>query len=250
MLTPQEISERELVKAVFGGYDIAVVDDFLETISADYSALYKENAILKSKIKVLVEKVEEYRSTEDSMRMALLTAQKMGDELLKEAKEKSETMVKTAQEESDATLAAAKEEAAKIVADLQTKVSEEESRLAVAKEATAAFIRQSRDLASKIGSFLEAVPGLEMKKAPVVEEPAEVVETPAVPDREEEIMDAAVQINEAVTKITEEENEAEPAAAEEIAAEEKPKYDDEDEYTIRPKFDFDNLRFGTNFTEE
>ena len=238
MLTPQEISERELVKAVFGGYDIAVVDDFLETISADYSALYKENAILKSKIKVLVEKVEEYRSTEDSMRMALLTAQKMGDELLKEAKEKSETMVKTAQEESDATLAAAKDEAAKIVADLQSKVSEEESRLAVAKEATAAFIRQSRDLASKINSFL------------VVEEPAEVVETPAVPDREEEIMDAAVQINEAVTKITEEDGEAEPAAAEEIAAEEKPKYDDEGEYTIRPKFDFDNLRFGTNFTEE
>ena len=250
MLTPHEISERELVKAVFGGYDIAVVDDFLETISADYSALYKENAILKSKIKVLVEKVEEYRSTEDSMRMALLTAQKMGDELLKEAKEKSETMVKTAQEESDATLAAAKDEAAKIVADLQSKVSEEESRLAVAKEATAAFIRQSRDLASKINSFLEAVPGLEMKKAPVVEEPAEVVETPAVPDREEEIMDAAVQINEAVTKITEEDGEAEPAAAEEIVAEEKPKYDDEGEYTIRPKFDFDNLRFGTNFTEE
>ena len=59
MLTPQEISERELVKAVFGGYDIAVVDDFLETISADYATLYKENAILKSKIKVLVEKGDE-----------------------------------------------------------------------------------------------------------------------------------------------------------------------------------------------
>ena len=52
MLTPQEISERELVKAVFGGYDVAVVDDFLEAITADYSALYKENAILKSKINV------------------------------------------------------------------------------------------------------------------------------------------------------------------------------------------------------
>ena len=234
MLTPQEISERELVKAVFGGYDAAVVDDFLETIAADYGALYKENAILKSKIKVLVEKVEEYRSTEDSMRMALLTAQKMGDELLKEAKEKSEAMVKTAQEESEATLKAAKEEAANIVADLQTQVSAEEARLAVAKEATSAFVRQSRDLADKISSFLEAVPGLEMKKAPVKEEP-KVEEKPAAPDREEEIMDAAAAINEAVTKITEGEPEAEPAVtAEEIVAEEKPKYDDEGEYTIRP----------------
>ena len=247
MLTPQEISERELVKAVFGGYDAAVVDDFLETVAADYGALYKENAILKSKIKVLVEKVEEYRSTEDSMRMALLTAQKMGDELLKEAKEKSEAMVKTAQEESEATLKAAKEEAANIVADLQTQVSAEEARLAVAKEATAAFVRQSRDLAGKISSFLEAVPGLEMKKAPVKEEP-KAEEKPA--DREEEIMDAAAAINEAVTKITEDEPTAEPAPMAAEATEEKPKYDDEGEYTIRPKFDFGDLRFGTNFTEE
>ena len=28
MLTPQEISEKEFVKAVFGGYDMAVVDEF------------------------------------------------------------------------------------------------------------------------------------------------------------------------------------------------------------------------------
>ena len=59
-------------KAVFGGYDMSAVDDFLETLTTDYAALYKENAILKSKIKVLVEKVEEYRSTDDAMRMALL----------------------------------------------------------------------------------------------------------------------------------------------------------------------------------
>ncbi len=75
MLTPQEISGKEFVKAVFGGYDMSAVDDFLETLTADYAALYKENAILKSKIKVLVEKVEEYRTTDDAMRMALLTAQ-------------------------------------------------------------------------------------------------------------------------------------------------------------------------------
>ena len=104
MLTPQEISGKEFVKAVFGGYDMSVVDEFLETITADYTALYKENTILKSKIKVLVEKVEEYRSTEDAMRLALLTAQNMGDDMVKEAKEKSGTMLKSAKEEADAAL--------------------------------------------------------------------------------------------------------------------------------------------------
>lgn len=249
MLTPQEISERELVKAVFGGYDIAVVDDFLETISADYAALYKENAILKSKIKVLVEKVEEYRSTEDSMRMALLTAQKMGQELLNESKQKSETMVQTAQDESTTMLNAAREEAAKIVAELKRQVAEEEARLALAKSATAAFIRDTRATAAKIDKFLEAVPNLDMPKTAAA--PVQAAPAPVQADREEEIMDAANSINEAVSKITEEEY----APIEEPAAEfdpepVAPKYDDEGEYTIRPKFDFDNLRFGINFSDE
>jgi len=95
MLTPQDIQNKIFVKAVFGGYDITAVDDFLEEVMSDYAALYKENAVLKSKIKVLVDKVEEYRSTEDAMRMALLTAQKMGDELQAEAKAK-ELGLKTA----------------------------------------------------------------------------------------------------------------------------------------------------------
>ena len=63
MLTPQDIREKVFEKAVFGGYDMAAVDDFLEEVSNDYASLYKENTVLKSKIKVLVEKVEEYRSS-------------------------------------------------------------------------------------------------------------------------------------------------------------------------------------------
>ena len=251
MLTPQEISERELVKAVFGGYDTSVVDDFLETISADYSALYKENAILKSKIKVLVEKVEEYRSTEDSMRMALLTAQKMGEELLTESKTKSENMVLAAEKESSEMIKAAKAEAEKLIAELRAQVAEEEARLAVAKEATAAFVRQSRELTGKLDSFLAAVPNLEMKKPQPVEVCEETAEETAEDTREEEIMDAANAINDAVTKITEEEPAEAEAPAEEIAEEPaKPKYDDEGELTTRPKFDFENLRFGTNFSDD
>ena len=52
MLTPQDIQNKEFVKAVFGGYDMQGVDDFLEELTDDYAALYKDNAILKSKIKV------------------------------------------------------------------------------------------------------------------------------------------------------------------------------------------------------
>lgn len=249
MLTPQEISEKELVKAVFGGYDIAVVDDFLETISEDYAALYKENAILKSKIKVLVEKVEEYRSTEDSMRMALLTAQKMGKELMDESKQKSDDMVKNAEAESAAMIQTAKDEAAKILSDLKIQVSEEQARLTAAKSATAAFVHDARAIAAKVDKFLEAVPSLELKKkSDPVKDNTKAEEIPTQQDREEEIMDAANTINEAVSKITEDD----PTPSTDVSVEDapKPKYDDEGEFTARPKFDFDNLRFGTNFSED
>ena len=233
MLTPQEISENEFVKAVFGGYDMAVVDDFLETLSADYSTLYKENAILKSKIKVLVEKVEEYRSTEDAMRMALLTAQKMGDDIVNEAKAKSEDLLGSAKKDHETALA-----------DYKAQIELEEKRLQAAREANTAFVNDNRALVAKLDKFLEAVPTLEIKPK---EEPKP--EVPPQAAREAEIMDAVHDIDSAMAKITEEEA---PAAAEETNAEAAaPVYNDEDEYTSpRPKFDFDNLRFGTNYSED
>lgn len=85
MLTPQEVSNHAFAKAVMGGYNMAMVDEFLDELTDDYTSLYKENAALKAKMKVLVDKVEEYRSTEDAMRAALLTAQKMADSMVAEA---------------------------------------------------------------------------------------------------------------------------------------------------------------------
>ena len=100
MLTPQEVSSHAFPKAVMGGYNMAAVDEFLDELTDDYTALYKENTALKSKLKVLVEKVEDYRSTEDSMRATLLTAQKMADSIVKEAEAKRDQML--AQAEKDA----------------------------------------------------------------------------------------------------------------------------------------------------
>ena len=50
MLTPQEVSTHAFSKAVMGGYNMAMVDEFLDELTDDYTALYKENAALKAKI--------------------------------------------------------------------------------------------------------------------------------------------------------------------------------------------------------
>ena len=49
MLTPQEVSNRAFPKAMVGGYNMAMVDEFLDELTDDYTALYKENAALKAR---------------------------------------------------------------------------------------------------------------------------------------------------------------------------------------------------------
>ena len=80
MLTPQEVAEHAFSKASFGGYNMAMVDEFLDLVTADYTSLYKENATLKAKMKVLADKVEEYRATEEAMNV-LIKAQRDCEEL-------------------------------------------------------------------------------------------------------------------------------------------------------------------------
>ena len=93
MITPQEIEQVAFNRATFGGYDMQAVDEFLEPLTEDYITLYKENALLKSKMKVLVSKLEEYRASESSMKDALVNAQKTCDKMVKEAEAKCTQML-------------------------------------------------------------------------------------------------------------------------------------------------------------
>ena len=44
MLTPQEVSARSFTKTMMGGYNMTMVDEFLDELTEDYTSLYKENA--------------------------------------------------------------------------------------------------------------------------------------------------------------------------------------------------------------
>ena len=96
MFTPQQIEQISFEKATFGGYKMEAVDEFLEPLTEDYITLYKENALLKSKMKVLVGKLEEYRNNEASMKDAIVNAQKTCDMMVKEAEAKCTQMLNEA----------------------------------------------------------------------------------------------------------------------------------------------------------
>ena len=112
MMTPQEVANCTFAKSMMGGYNMASVDDFLDKLTEDYAGLYKENAALKAKLKVTVDKMAEYREEQDAIRTTLLTAQKMASAMMSEAEQKRDAMIVDASRTAKERLAALKEEVA------------------------------------------------------------------------------------------------------------------------------------------
>lgn len=131
MLTVQEIQAMSFEKAVFGGYDMKSVDEFVEQITETIATLQKENAALKSKMKVLVDKIEEYRSVEDGMRRALVSAQNIAQETLEKSKTEAEQLLTTARTEAETR-----------IENYRIQIANESKRLEEAKAKNAEFVAQ------------------------------------------------------------------------------------------------------------
>ncbi len=135
MITAQDIREKTFEKARMGGYDMASVDDFLEELADEIAAAQKENAVLKSKMKVLVDKIEEYRANEEALNMAILSAQKLAVQIESEARQRA-----------SATVAEAEAKAKAVIGSIDEERISYEQRLAEAKEAKASFIAETKAL--------------------------------------------------------------------------------------------------------
>lgn len=229
MLTPQEVSTHAFTKATLGGYNMAMVDEFLDELTDDYTALYKENAALKAKLKVLVEKVEEYRSTEDAMRATLLTAQKMADSIVHEAEAKR-----------DQILAQAETGAREKIENYRRELTEAQDRLRQGQIELSKFIAASREICSKELSFLDQLPELP------VAEPAPAAEPAPVEEIEEKVMAAFKEqpVEEPAAEIA-----GEPVQAEDPYPEGDPFVRTEDLGATR-RINLDDLKFGRNYTGE
>ena len=175
MFTPQEVSEKTFPKSssFSSGYDLAAVDEFLDTLTEDYTALYKENAALKAKLKILAEKLEEYRATEDTMRSMLLAAQKMAASMTDEAKEKSEKMLAEARSQREQILEEAQNAAAVANRDFQQKTEAARQKLSAAEEAMKDYVAKSLALCRTQTQFLEKLPHSDLP----AQESAEAQET-------------------------------------------------------------------------
>lgn len=165
MMTPQEVASHSFAKATLGGYNLAMVDEFLDVLTEDYTALYNENAILKNKLKVLSEKVEEYRATEETMRKTLLAAQQMADSMVEDAKRKQAELVGEAEKGAQQR-----------VVELEKAVAAEEYRLKEAQSSTAAYVRKLAQFHDEEMAFLSKLGELVPPELAVEDDPAVDIE--------------------------------------------------------------------------
>ena len=190
---------------------MASVDDFLEELADDVTAYQKENAVLKSKMKVLVDKIEEYRANEEALNMAVLSAQKLAVQIENDARTRSAAMIEEAEQQVKAR-----------VGGIEAETEKQEKRLADAKAATEKFFEAARALCNTQLRNLDAI-----SSGMTAAQPA------AAPAAESADVDSAVRsIEESVSKLR-----PEPPVKMDLSSAMKP--------AAKPKKNFDSTQTFT-----
>ena len=227
MLTPQQIDQVSFGRSTFGGYDMQQVDEFLEPLTEDYVTLYKENALLKSKMRVLVGKLEEYRKNEASMKDAVINAQKTCDKMVAEAEAKCARML------SSASAAAAAPAAPSVNSDAM--VAAENARVQEARKAAAAKISELQD---QLKTCIQALERIKDANAPVQAPAAAPAPAPKAAPAPVESADVADEIAQNIEAMIGSTVDTAPKAA--------PKHPTNND-TTTSKFASLNLQFGRNY---
>lgn len=138
---------------VMRGYRPEEVDAYLDQVAAELERLQTEKGDLEKKMNILAEKVAQYRNDEETLKTALLNAQRMGESVIHEARQKAETILYDATNKANQ----ARDEALE-------KVAEEELLLSRLKAEVAHFKSEILNLYKQHIESLSLLPGEEKKK--------------------------------------------------------------------------------------
>lgn len=183
MLTLNDIINVSFRKSGFSGYRTEDVDHFIDQVKDSYDQLLKktmeqaeqqelllaQKAELQKKLEVLAEKVEDYRRDEAEIKTALVSAQKLGEASIREARHKAEIILK------DATL-----KAERIIGTAKSDVKEHEKALDELRKQTADFRSKLLALYKDHLTMIDAIPA---RKEEPEQEPA--ASAPVVPAMQE-----------------------------------------------------------------
>lgn len=114
MISAKDLKNVDLAVAN-SGYVTKDVDKLLNEAANTIEAYQRENKELYHKLEVLASKIEEYRSEEDAIKTALVTAQKMADKIKKESKDAAALLIESSEAEAKQKMDTANTEAESIV---------------------------------------------------------------------------------------------------------------------------------------
>ena len=245
MFTPQQIDQVSFsqAKKAKEGYNMDEVDAFLEPLTEDYVTLYKENALLKSKMRVLVGKLEEYRKNEAAMKDAVANAQRSADQMIREAEAKCAQMMSNANAQAAASAQAAalaqaqaqaQAAAAKATVNADALIAAENARVEEARKAANAKIQEIQD---QMRTCIQALERIKGANAPAA---APAVHAPVAPMAPSMAYDSDAVANEISQNL-----EALVGSAPETAPKAAPRHPISESTTS--KFANLNLQFGRNY---
>ena len=234
MITPQQIDQVSFSKASFGGYNMQQVDEFLEPLTEDYVTLYKENALLKSKMRVLASKLEEYRKSGVEAKNASGEAKAAADKMLLDTKAKCDRMLKEATAKAQAITASAAPAAPAQGSNAETLIAAENARVEEARKAANAKIAEIQEQMRACIQALERIKGA-APAAPAVKPAA-----PAAPVADAMHYDSGSVADEIAHNV-----EALVGSTEDTAPKAEPKHPVADTTTSR--LANLNLQFGRNY---
>ena len=234
MITPQQIDQVSFSKASFGGYNMQQVDEFLEPLTEDYVTLYKENALLKSKMRVLASKLEEYRKSGVEAKNASGEAKAAADKMLLDTKAKCDRMLKEATAKAQAITASAAPAAPAQGSNAETLIAAENARVEEARKAANAKIAEIQE------QMRACIQALERIKDAAPAAPAVKPAAPAAPVADAMHYDSGSVADEIAHNV-----EALVGSTEDTAPKAEPKHPVADTTTSR--FANLNLQFGRNY---
>jgi len=175
MLTPREVSGKTFDKTFGFGYRVDDVDAYLQKVAESMTELMEINSELEKKLEVLANKLNEYREDEESLRTAILGAQKLGDSVIRESKTKAEIITRDATCKAEA-----------MVNNAKRQIEREQENLIRTQREVANFKNRLLDMYKNHIELISMIPGDVEEDE---EEPEVIEEAPA----EEIIIEEAVE---------------------------------------------------------
>lgn len=118
MLTPLDIHNKEFTRGI-RGFNVDDVNQFLDQVIKDYELTIREKNELEEQVEDLTEKVNQFKSIEDTLNKSIVIAQETAEELKDHAKKESKLIIKEAEKNADRILEEALSESRRISVEIE-----------------------------------------------------------------------------------------------------------------------------------